>query len=195
MSAWTRLRNRSGLYALPLVMCGAAWRFVQRKLRTWMLGHVYGLRIGRNTYIGQGVRFVNLPNIGIGDDVTIRNGVRFWSEVPTGRMTIASRVEVGSDVLLDFSGNLTLESDVLISEGALIYTHDHGHDPRSQPTASPLVIGEGAWIAARAIVLPSVSRIGADAIVGAGAVVARDVPDNAIYVGAGGRIVGCRADT
>ncbi|MES1944093.1 acetyltransferase [Salinisphaera sp. PC39] len=90
---------------------------------------------------------------------------------------------------LDFSGGLTLERDVLVSAGAIIYTHDHGRDPRSEPTFSELVVGEGAWVGVRAIVLPSVNYIGRGAVIGAGAVVTCDIPDGATYVGAKGRLI------
>lgn len=44
-------------------------------------------------------------------------------------------------------------------------------------------IGHGAWVGANAIILPGCSRIGVGAIVGAGAVVTRDVPDFAVVAG------------
>ena len=48
---------------------------------------------------------------------------------------------------------------------------------------SGLEIGDYAWIGANAIVLPSVSRIGNNSIIGAGGVVTQDIPDNALVVG------------
>ena len=47
----------------------------------------------------------------------------------------------------------------------------------------PLAICDDVWIGRRAIILPGCSRVGRGAIIGAGAVVARDVPDYAIYAG------------
>jgi acetyltransferase-like isoleucine patch superfamily enzyme len=53
----------------------------------------------------------------------------------------------------------------------------------------PLVIGDDAWIGANAIVLPGCGRIGRGAVVGAGSVVTRDVPDFAVVAGNPARIV------
>ena len=52
-----------------------------------------------------------------------------------------------------------------------------------------LVIGDDAWIGANAIVLPGCGRIGRGAVVGAGSVVTRDVPDFAVVAGNPARII------
>jgi hypothetical protein len=53
----------------------------------------------------------------------------------------------------------------------------------------PLEISDDVWIGANAMVLPGCSRIGRGAIVGAGAVVTRDVPDYAVVAGNPARII------
>ena len=57
---------------------------------------------------------------------------------------------------------------------------------------TPLEICGGVWIGARAIVLPGCKRIGAHSIIGAGAVVTRDVPDYAIVGGNPAKIIRMR---
>lgn len=52
----------------------------------------------------------------------------------------------------------------------------------------PVCIGEGSWIGARAILLPGV-KIGKFAVIGAGAVVSRDVPDYGVAVGNPARVI------
>jgi virginiamycin A acetyltransferase len=54
---------------------------------------------------------------------------------------------------------------------------------------NPLDIGNDVWIGANAVVLPEVSRIGDGAVIGAGAVVNRDVPPYAVVLGNPGRVV------
>lgn len=54
---------------------------------------------------------------------------------------------------------------------------------------NPLEIGHDVWIGARAIILPRCRRIGNGAVIGAGAVVTRDVPDFAIVAGNPARVV------
>jgi acetyltransferase-like isoleucine patch superfamily enzyme len=82
--------------------------------------------------------------------------------------------------------------DVSIGPEATILTL--GHDPRSADFADrggPVVVGDRAWIGYRAIVLPGVN-IGEGAVVGAGAVVSRDVPAYTIVAGNPARPIGLR---
>lgn len=72
---------------------------------------------------------------------------------------------------------------VVISDGAKLLTASH--DVRSnhwERVTAPIVVGDYAWIAMDAIILPGV-RIGIGAVVAAGAVVAKDVPDYAVAFG------------
>lgn len=56
----------------------------------------------------------------------------------------------------------------------------------------PLQICDDVWIGANALLLPGCSRIGRGAVIGAGAVVTRDVPDYAIAAGNPARIIRAR---
>lgn len=53
----------------------------------------------------------------------------------------------------------------------------------------PLTIGNDVWIGANAVILPEVSSIGDGAVIGAGAVVSRDVPPYAVVLGNPARVV------
>jgi virginiamycin A acetyltransferase len=54
---------------------------------------------------------------------------------------------------------------------------------------NPLEIGNDVWIGANAVIMPEVGRIGDGAVIGAGAVVSRDVPPYAVVLGNPGRVV------
>lgn len=88
-----------------------------------------------------------------------------------GRVKIAvhDRVEIGSNVC--------------INDGVLILTASHSVcDPSWGQVTKPVIIEDYAWIAVGAMILPGV-RIGHGAVVGAGAVVSKDVPAFAVAVG------------
>jgi virginiamycin A acetyltransferase len=54
---------------------------------------------------------------------------------------------------------------------------------------NPLEIGNDVWIGANAVILPEVNRIGDGAVIGAGAVVSRDIPPYAVVLGNPARVV------
>lgn len=92
-----------------------------------------------------------------------------------------------------------------IARGARILNHNHpggfkstsglffnphfGLCDHSLVEFNPLEIGNDVWIGANAVVLPEVNRIGDGAIIGAGAVVSRDVPPYAVVLGNPARVV------
>ena len=55
-----------------------------------------------------------------------------------------------------------------------------------------LIIGDEVWIASRAIILPSVNKIGIGAIIGAGSVVTKDIPPFSIVAGNPAKVIGKR---
>jgi maltose O-acetyltransferase len=81
---------------------------------------------------------------------------------------------------------VTIGDGTQIGPGVQILTADHPRDPAQRRAGldlgRPIAIGRNVWIGAAAIILPGVT-VGDDAIVGAGAVVTRDVRPGATVVG------------
>lgn len=76
----------------------------------------------------------------------------------------------------------------LIASNVTILSHDHCKRVNNQPLLLDTRIGERCFIAVGAMILPGVS-VGNDVIVGAGAVVTKDVPSNVIVAGNPARII------
>ena len=102
---------------------------------------------------------------------------------------IGCGLHISRNAEVDFSGGVTMGTNVTVSENAKIYTHDHIVDGdnsdwrKNDLVFSPIDIGDNAWIGADAIVLQRVSRIGEGAVIAAGSVVTRDVDDFMIVAG------------
>ena len=87
---------------------------------------------------------------------------------------------------------MTIGEDVQIASGVqlLTATHPLGAKARREywESAHPISIGDGAWLGGGVIVLPGVS-IGAEAVIGAGSIVTRDIPAGHLAVGNPCRVV------
>jgi acetyltransferase-like isoleucine patch superfamily enzyme len=131
--------------------------------RVWAFAHVLpGARIGRDCNICDHVFVEN--DVVLGDRVTVKCGVQVWDGV-------------------------RLSDDVFVGPN-VTFTNDRFPRSRVYPGSfATTIVGSGASLGANATVLPGVS-IGRNAMVGAGAVVTKDVPPNAIVVGNPARIVG-----
>jgi acetyltransferase-like isoleucine patch superfamily enzyme len=188
MSKLAEIRRRGGWAALPALLGRSALRYAARRLRVRYLRVVHGMDIAPDVFVGPGIKFVNPRRIEIATGASVAAGVSLWSETDTGRLRIGRNSQVNRLAEVDFSADVTIGANCIVSAEVLIMTHDHGRDPFSDPKFSPLIVGDGAWIGARAIVLPKVNYIGQGAVVGAGAVVTCDVPDGATFVSARGRL-------
>lgn len=108
------------------------------------------------------------------------------------QITIGARTFLNFGVVILDSAPVHIGDDVQIGPGTQLLTPTHPLDPVERRTqlewAEPVVVEDGAWLAAGVIVCPRVT-IGAGAAVGAGSVVVRDVPPRHLCVGNPGRIV------
>jgi virginiamycin A acetyltransferase len=75
------------------------------------------------------------------------------------------------------------------STSGIFYDPQYGLCDRWLAKITPLEIGNDVWIGANAVILPEVNRIGDGAIIGAGAVVSRDVQPYAVVLGNPARVV------
>lgn len=116
-----------------------------------------------------------LPGAVIGADCNICDLVFIENDVRIGdRVTIRSNVELCEGV--------TVEDDVVVGPN-VAFTNDPFPRSKKTPAKFPrTIVRAGASISANATILPGIT-IGRNAMVGAGAVVTRDVPANALVVG------------
>ena len=104
------------------------------------------------------------------------------------RVKIGGNVFINSNSLLMARGGITIEDDVMIAANVQLLSNNHDEYDRQVLTCKPIHIKKGAWIGAVASILPGVT-IGENAIVGAGAIVTKDVGDCEVAVGIPARVV------
>ena len=149
------------IFVHPKAICESEQ--IGERTRIWAFSHILkGAKIGRDCNICDGVFIEN--DVTVGDRVTIKSGVQLWD-------------------------GIRVADDVFIGPNAT-FTNDHFPRSRVWQEILPLThILEGASIGANATLLPGIT-IGRGAMIGAGAVVTRDVPANAIVYGNPGKIRG-----
>lgn len=110
---------------------------------------------------------------------------------------IGSWSAIGVRARLESSGGIIIGRGLMMGPDVIIMTRNHGHDDTTKNvaaqgyTAAPVIIEDDVWIGTRVIILPGV-RIGRLSIIGAGAVVTKDVPANSIVAGNPARVVKIR---
>ncbi|MGH9614049.1 MAG: WxcM-like domain-containing protein [Bryobacteraceae bacterium] len=133
--------------------------------RIWAFAHILpGAKIGRDCNICDHTFIEN--DVTVGDRVTVKCGVQLWDGVH-------------------------IEDDVVIGPNAT-FTNDKFPRSRQRQEAGRIpqtLVKRGASIGANATILPGVT-VGERAMVGAGAVVTRDVPSGAVVTGNPARISG-----
>lgn len=173
--------------ALQSIGWRKAWRFVWTgfyagllhwcwlpQLRVTLL-RLAGARIGNDSMVFD-VRFANLYHYGF------------------QKLIIGERCFVGDEVMLDLRGGVTLEDDVTVSNRATIVTHINVGYPdhplqKSYPTKeAPVRLRKGCYLGTSVVVLPGVT-VGEKSVVGAGAVVTKDVPARSVAVGVPAKII------
>lgn len=113
----------------------------------------------------------------------------------TDKISMGVNVHIGPGAMLDGAGGIFLGDGSILAPEVKVFSRSHNFDQDVQALpfdnvmlVAPVQIGRYVWIGTRAIVLPGVS-IGDGAVVGAGAVVSKDVPSCAVVVGNPARVV------
>lgn len=131
---------------------------------------IVGMKIGKGSAIHMYARFYKPAGISIGKDTIIGEFSVLDGRAP---LTIGDHVDIASEVMF-----YNAEHDVNAADFAA-------------PTVGPITVGNYVFIGPRAIILPNVT-IGEGAVIGAAAVVTKDVPPYAIIGGVPAKVIGER---
>jgi maltose O-acetyltransferase len=166
------LRGTRPLLGLVQLLAWAVPRLSFGWLRPWLY-RAAGVRIGPGTRI-----YGPMQMEGVGD--------------VSSHLTVGSACMFTTPLFLNLSGRIEIGNDVVIGHHVAIVTDDHqigGPQRRcGERIAKPVKIEDGAWIGARATVLPG-TIVGRGSVVAAGALVNRDVPANTLVGGVPARVI------
>lgn len=173
----------------PYVVIGEPYRGVAPGEITTEIGHaalirshtvIYcGNRIGQRFQTGHGV-LIREENM-IGDDVSVGSG-----SVIEHHVRIGSRVRLHSNVFVpEYS---VLEDDCWLGPNVVFTNAKYPQSPGVKDQLIGPHVERGARIGANATILPGI-KIGREALVGAGAVVTKNVPAGSVAVGNPARII------
>lgn len=157
------------------------------------------------TSVGKRLRMERIPAISgnpkiyIGDDVYISGTIEIMAGriFPNPELRIGNRSFIADGCLFAVAKSIEIGDDVLIAGDCSLSDYSqHPVDPEKRiaglqvdpEDVRPVRIGNRAWLGRRATILPGVT-IGEDAVIGASAVVTKDVPPGGICVGNPGRIL------
>jgi acetyltransferase-like isoleucine patch superfamily enzyme len=163
------------------------------------LRHASNLRLGKNVYLDYGVYLHACPGgIDIGADTMVMHNAELhvfnFRDLPHAFIRVGRGSFIGESVVIRGQGGVTIGEAVLIAPQAKILAVNHGFGDPDLPvieqgiTGEGIVVEGGAWIGAGATILDGV-RVGRGSVVGANAVVTRDVPDHSLAVGVPARVI------
>jgi len=128
-------------------------------LKAWWLRR-FGARVGKGVVIKPSVQ-IKFP----------------W------KLSIGDHAWIGEHVWIDNLEQVTIGANVCISQGALLLTGNHDYTkPSFDLIVKPIVLEDGVWIGARAVVCPGVCA-GNHAVLSVGSVATKDLEANGVYRG------------
>ena len=159
--------------------------------------------VGKKVFFSENAYIVGGKYIEIGDNFSAFSNLRIEAIDKYLNFTYHPSIKIGSDVSCGNDCHIGCINEVIISDGVLLGSHilinDHSHGQteyvscqrpadRELVSKGPIHIGKYVWICDGACVLPDVT-IGENSIIGANAVVTKNVPPNCVAAGNPAKIV------
>ncbi len=146
-------------------------------------------------FIRKGANINHSRQILFGNNVSIGNQVRINFFKESAKLIFGNNAYIGHKVSFLLGGSIMIGQDTIIASHVCIASENHGVNPESpipykdqELICSNVIIGSGCWIGEKVVILPGVN-IGNKCVIGAGAIVTKDIPDYSIAVGNPARVI------
>lgn len=156
------IRRRVVLWITNFVSVDPSFRPLQI-LKIFLL-RIIGSKIGKGSVISENFYTLYGHNLTTGDNCSIGAHCRIFDFCP-----------------------ISIGSELLASHGLTLISATHDANTYSE-IPGPITIGSGVWIGINVTIIGPV-KIGNNAVIGAGSIVIRDIPENAIVAGVPARII------
>lgn len=207
-------------YELIVALIGAIPGALGLALRKLLYPRVIGT-VGNRAAFGKNVVIRHGSKVKIGDNVIIDDNcvldakggadscISIGDNVFVGRNTVihckGGVVEIGDNVNIGINCDIYSKNKVVIGSNSMVaaycyimsggqYDHQSSipFSDQSSFSRGETTVGEGCWIGAKVIIQDSVS-VGPDSVIGAGAVVTKDIPGKCVAVGTPARVISQRS--
>ena len=191
-----------GTYVRPLVYGNITGRvgkgcLIEKNVRVEIPSRIFlGDRvfIGENCWISAGHKN---GEIRLGHDTFIAHACTLTAQ--GGKIVLGEHVHISRNTYINGIGDVEIAADTLLGPSVVLVSGNHPYDRLDIPIRlqgvqrAKISIEEDVWLSAQVIVLPGVT-IGKGSVVGAGAVVTKDLPPYSIAAGVPAKVMGNRKE-
>ncbi len=156
-----------------------------------------GVALDKSVIIQRGTEILRFPrNVEVGAGTVIKKNAQICACNEQAKIKVGARTTIGDYAYIYASKQITIGSNVLIAPFCYLVDGNHGTS-RSKPIRdqelefAPITIEDDVWLGARVAVLPGIT-IGKGAILAAGSVATKSIPEYEIWGGVPARKLGER---
>ncbi len=165
------------------------------RLRVFWLSRKYKMKFGKNCAVKKRVEIQMTDNAicKFGDNLRLLDYAFIQLTKPEPKLIVGNDVAIGRNTIIACKKLVKIGNYVRIGPFVQIIDHDHSFIKNKlvmnqKAKCEDVIIGEDVWIGTHAVILKGVN-VGDGAVIAAGAVVTRDVPENAIVGGVPAKII------